>query len=432
MAFKEDINGYLEFEDVPLIKVGVFPYSGAQIRLEDGSYPFDENEIVNVYRSAEELSKEECIESFKRKPLFNDHTMVGFKDGLTLPDDVQIEGVSADKPYFDGEYIRNGITGYTKKFKDLIDSGKRQLSAGYRCIYVLSSGVFNGIPYQVRQKNIKLNHEAIVDVGRNGSDVAISLDCLDFALDSKSGKVKNKIAVWDYVNFSCDSITGLEKKMLNDKEEQKQEEVVEVKILAEENEGEKTGDTEINTSKTIEEKLDKAIDLLLKIVSMEKQEATLDADEIVVKDEDMKEEEKKMEKAEKEISKDTSEEMTKSKDSGAYKAMDSAELKNLVDKQVGEAIMKSKQDFTKKESFAKRLEQHIGYFATDSMSFSDVLSKGIKELKIKNVPKGGEEIALDAYLQAMPARSLESAATAMDSAISNKYQTEIDSLFGGK
>src|ERR1700676_5463208 len=53
-----DINGWMEIKGNPISKVGVFPYSGAQIDT-DGSMGLDPNKIYQVYRSQDELSNQE-------------------------------------------------------------------------------------------------------------------------------------------------------------------------------------------------------------------------------------------------------------------------------------------------------------------------------------------------------------------------------------
>src|SRR5690554_3928966 len=74
-----DINGWAEIKGNPLSKVGVFPYSGAQISPDLGP-----DKIYYVYRPEEELNNQETIDSFKLIPWTDDHTMLGKSDeGLT-------------------------------------------------------------------------------------------------------------------------------------------------------------------------------------------------------------------------------------------------------------------------------------------------------------------------------------------------------------
>src|SRR5579859_6086961 len=66
-----DGNGWAEIKGNPISKVGVFPYSGAQI-----SPDLDPEQIYNVYRPEEELSNPETIASFKMVPWIDDHAML--------------------------------------------------------------------------------------------------------------------------------------------------------------------------------------------------------------------------------------------------------------------------------------------------------------------------------------------------------------------
>lgn len=60
---------------------------------------------------------------------------------------------------------------------DAVLSGvRRELSCGYEADVVDERGVFDGEPYDARQKNIRYNHVAIVEAGRAGPLVRVRLD----------------------------------------------------------------------------------------------------------------------------------------------------------------------------------------------------------------------------------------------------------------
>lgn len=67
--------------------------------------------------------------------------------------------------------------------QDAIDAveneGIRELSSGYLADIVEEEGVFNGAPYNFRQKNIRYNHLAMVRRGRAGPEVRMRLDSAD-------------------------------------------------------------------------------------------------------------------------------------------------------------------------------------------------------------------------------------------------------------
>lgn len=174
-----DINGWIEIKDNPISKVGVFPYLGRQI---DPS--LDPDRIYNVLRPEEELSHPDAIESFKLIPWIDEHVMLGSAEsGLTAPERKGIEGVIGENVKYENGRLYANLKVFSNNLDDLIASGKRELSAGYRCRYEISSGVWNGIRYDAIQRDIRGNHLALVKEGRMGPDVAV-LDHL-FTFDMK-------------------------------------------------------------------------------------------------------------------------------------------------------------------------------------------------------------------------------------------------------
>lgn len=178
-----DADGWPEIKENPITKVGIFQYSGSQI-----SDALDPNQIFNVYRPAEELSRPETIESFKYKPLINEHAMLGSsKKGLTPAEEKGIEGVIGHDVKFDpksGMLVGN-LKIYSESMSEAIDQdGKKELSAGYYCDFVPEKGIYDGESYDFVQRNINGNHLALVWEGRSGPDVAVR-DHMKFTCDTK-------------------------------------------------------------------------------------------------------------------------------------------------------------------------------------------------------------------------------------------------------
>lgn len=176
----QDVNGFKEYPDTRLSKVGVFPYRGRQLP----GAP-DPDAIYQVLRPEEELSAPECIESFKLLPWIDEHTMLGSEElGLTPAEEKGVQGTTGEAVYFKGGALFGNLKVYSETLAELIESGKRELSCGYRCEYDWSPGVFNGQTYDLVQRNIRGNHIALVNSGRMGSDVAvfdgIATDSIDF------------------------------------------------------------------------------------------------------------------------------------------------------------------------------------------------------------------------------------------------------------
>ena len=168
-----DINGWITIKDNPILKAGIFPYLGSEIGQGEPS------RVYKVLRSEEELSKPETIKSFELVPLINEHFVLG--ELGTDTDDKSIDGIVGESIYFEAPYLKSNIKVFGKHIKKLIEVGKIELSAGYSCKYI---PVENNPDYDFIQTDIRANHLALVEAGRNGSDVAVQ-DALKFTLDSK-------------------------------------------------------------------------------------------------------------------------------------------------------------------------------------------------------------------------------------------------------
>ena len=173
-----DANGWAEIKDNPISKVGVFEYMGAQISPE-----LEPDQMYKVYRPEEELKDQECIDSFKLLPWTDDHAMLG--DGQMAAEKKGIHGVVGEDVHYEDGYLKANLKIFSEKLAGLIESGKKELSIGYRCLYELTKGVYNGERYDAIQRKIRGNHLALVDEGRAGSDVAV-LDHFKFTFDSRS------------------------------------------------------------------------------------------------------------------------------------------------------------------------------------------------------------------------------------------------------
>lgn len=176
---KYDLNGYFEIKGNPLSRAGVFDYLGSSIGAPEP------NRMYKVYRPAEELQDPECIESFRLVPLIDDHTMLGAKNqGLTPPEEKIVHGVIGEDVNFSEGYLRGNLRIFSEKLKNLIASGKKELSCGYRCVYEMAEGVYDGVKYDAIQRQIRGNHIALVEQGRMGPTVAV-LDHFTFTIDAK-------------------------------------------------------------------------------------------------------------------------------------------------------------------------------------------------------------------------------------------------------
>lgn len=186
-----DHNDYWYIKDNPLSKVGVFPYLGKTISDE-----LEPDAIYQVLRPEEELSNDETLNSFKLVPIVDDHTMLGTKPGMQPAEEKGVHGVIGDDVYYKDGIIYGDLKIFSETLKEEIENGKKELSMGYFCDYELKEGEYDGVPYQAIQRNLKINHVALVDEGRMGADVRV-LDhklTFDSIKEIKMAKLQTKPA----------------------------------------------------------------------------------------------------------------------------------------------------------------------------------------------------------------------------------------------
>lgn len=167
MAREIDGNGWMQVRGNPITKVGVFPYLGSEIK---GAK--DPNKVYRVLRPAEELQKQETMDSFKLLPFIDDHTPIGPVYGIPA-EQKGIQGMIGEQVYFDPPYMRGNLKILSNAAMAQIGAGKIELSPGYDCDYDWTPGVFDGETYDAIQRNIRANHLALVDEGRTGPDLAV-------------------------------------------------------------------------------------------------------------------------------------------------------------------------------------------------------------------------------------------------------------------
>lgn len=353
-----DFNGWYEIKDNPLTKVGVFPYHGRQI---DDS--LDPDKIYNVYRPAEELEDEETIKSFRLLPWIDEHVMLGSpKEGLIPAEKKGVQGVIGEEVSFDGEYLKSNIKIFSEKLAKLIESGKKELSIGYRCLYDLTPGVYNGQHYDAIQRKIRGNHLALVDEGRAGPDVAV-LDHWKVTLDSKEFEKMEMSKEMEKPAKEMDGENELSMESIH-------------KLLSEILTAVKGGSFTVQTSDV------EPADLVKHNM------ITDDDDNIEEEDDDDEEMEVKVE--------DNDEDTKKSKD---YHGMDEKTLTLRL---------------AERDKLAQRLSVHIGVFDHAGKTLDEVAQYGVKKLGL-TCKKGHETSILEGYLAAAKTTTV-TASKAMDSA----------------
>ena len=176
-------NDYLLIEDNVVARTGIQKYTKRELGLGDS------NEVINVMRKSEDVFDDDSIASYNQSPITIYHPKQfvdsGNHDKLAVGD---LPKAVADQ---DNGVIRADLIVKTKKGLQAINDGLTQLSMGYTANIVLQDGVADdGIPYQAIQKNIRINHIALVPKGRAGiaqlSDSVMDIE--DFNNHSTEGQ----------------------------------------------------------------------------------------------------------------------------------------------------------------------------------------------------------------------------------------------------
>lgn len=157
-------DGYLVAQ-AKAARSGVQIYAGREVGKPDV-------ESVRVYRPAEEVFAEASLASYPHKPLTNDHpaepvTSANYRD-LAI-------GHIGEAVTRDGDYVRLELMITDAAAIAAIEEGKRELSAGYEATLDFTAGETpDGEAYDARQSAIRINHVAIVEIGRAGPEARIA------------------------------------------------------------------------------------------------------------------------------------------------------------------------------------------------------------------------------------------------------------------
>ena len=297
-----DSNGFMHIKYSPFTKEQVAPYYGREIPGWEAA-GLQADKTYYGYRSAEELSKPETVESLNGIPVqFRHHP--DFADAPAKETRVGAAGTDAE---WKRPYLFNSMTIYDDKAKSVINNGfMRELSLAYQYKPEFKKGTFDGKPYDFIMRNIRANHIALVEEGRAGKDVLVydskpipktkaevknmdekeilknataalqallalqkkSEDTLDGAVDGIIGKLGDRITE-DEKKEIRDSIMALGEKFKGDacKDEKPEE-------LKDEEETEETAEVETETEKVkdTDSRMDKLIQDAIKACGLENED----------------------------------------------------------------------------------------------------------------------------------------------------------------
>lgn len=151
-------TGFVHITNVPIACVGVFPYMKA------------DNSVEMEAKLPTELLSEGTVSSANSKPITDNHP-----DELVTQVNARnyMKGFTATNAHVENDKLKVDMTITDKSLIDEINKGKQELSIGFETEVVPKKGEYKGVAYDSVQRNIRINHVAVVEQGRAGHSVRL-------------------------------------------------------------------------------------------------------------------------------------------------------------------------------------------------------------------------------------------------------------------
>lgn len=169
-------TGFVHITNVPIACVGVFPYMKA------------DNSVEMEAKLPTELLSEGTVSSANSKPITDNHP-----DELVTQVNARnyMKGFTATNAHVENDKLKVDMTITDKSLIDEINKGKQELSIGFETEVVPKKGEYKGVAYDSVQRNIRINHVAVVEQGRAGHSVRLlgdSAEMIEQDTHQKKGK----------------------------------------------------------------------------------------------------------------------------------------------------------------------------------------------------------------------------------------------------
>lgn len=174
--YGETPEGYLTVT-VPITRPGVFPY-----QRQDGTVQMEA-------KLPDEIFSDRTIRSARSKPVTDEHP----NEPVTIDNyQTYAKGMSHTDARVEDLKLYVSLTITDKDLIQKVYDGKREISIGFMSDVVAETGTYNGQQYEYVQRNIEINHIAIVDQGRAGPEVAIRSDSDAWQINDNDEQGGNK------------------------------------------------------------------------------------------------------------------------------------------------------------------------------------------------------------------------------------------------
>lgn len=147
-------------------RTGIQDYLASELGLKG-----DPNRIVKVYRPPEEVFNADSLATYSGADVTLNHPK-----GLVNADNYKVTsvGVVRSSGSKSDDFVQCDLIIKDAAAIKAVNSGKCELSAGYTAVYDETPGITpEGEPYDYMQRDIKINHVAIVDRARAGASARV-------------------------------------------------------------------------------------------------------------------------------------------------------------------------------------------------------------------------------------------------------------------
>ena len=242
-------DGYL-IADAYAVRTGIQLYRGKDVD-PSNEHGFRDKAIVRVYRSEEEVRDVNSLRSFSHAPVTVGHPKTPVNDSNWKK--LAVGEVSTEATWQDNK-IRIPLVLKDSAAIKAVEGGTRELSAGYKCRVDFEDGISpEGEQYDAVQRDIRINHIAIVPEGRAGHECRIGDEVFEFAdewgvtplttIDNKEVPMSTKIVVVgdQAVSVTVEDAPKLEA-FLKQLQEDHQKEIADLKSVHDKAIGDKDGE----------------------------------------------------------------------------------------------------------------------------------------------------------------------------------------------